>query len=179
MTLYSFPCCDGPISSIVSGGKGAVFGTTRISAFALLSGPGGWTEDVLYDFVSDENPNGVISVGRVLYGTTYQGGASGLGEAFELKPAIGGIWPQTILHNFSGSPNDGSYPRGNLVMDSDGRFYGTTWAGGTANAGTVLVLIPPAEPGGSLWGLHGFRGDFLAALTVLNTQNLQYLIVLE
>jgi uncharacterized repeat protein (TIGR03803 family) len=44
----------------------------------------------------------------------------------------------TVLHSFSGS--DGLYPSGGLVRATNGRFYGTTFQGGTSNDGTVFVI---------------------------------------
>lgn len=51
-----------------------------------------------------------------------------------------------ILHGFIyGSPDDGSHPTGVLVLDSKGNVYGTTFAGGTYNGGTVFELSPGAN----------------------------------
>jgi uncharacterized repeat protein (TIGR03803 family) len=44
-----------------------------------------------------------------------------------------------VLYQFTGNP-DGSAPRGALVRNSAGTIYGTTWSGGTDNAGTVYKL---------------------------------------
>jgi len=46
----------------------------------------------------------------------------------------------TIIHNFSGEPNDGSDPLGGLVQDASGNFYGTTAHGGEFNGGTIFKL---------------------------------------
>src|SRR5580698_4872809 len=166
-TLYSFACCGAPYGSAISGGKGLVYGTSylggsgRGTAFALLSGPHGWTEEVLVDFDSDWNPNGLISVGDMLYGTAYQGdptGPSRYGAVFELTRS-GSTWTQTILYNFTGG-YDGANPESNLVMGSNGALYGTTKSGGLDNQGTVFELAPPAQPGGA-WTetvLHPFTG---------------------
>jgi uncharacterized repeat protein (TIGR03803 family) len=45
-----------------------------------------------------------------------------------------------ILHDFAGSPTDGATPYAPLIQDSNGAFYGTTYMGGTSNAGTVFEL---------------------------------------
>jgi uncharacterized repeat protein (TIGR03803 family) len=54
-----------------------------------------------------------------------------------------------VLHSFQGSPNDGYFPFGAVVLDKQGNVYGTTSGGGTNNAGTVFELTPPATSGGA------------------------------
>jgi uncharacterized repeat protein (TIGR03803 family) len=49
------------------------------------------------------------------------------------------------LHRFSGRP-EGSQPVAGLVFDAAGSLYGTTYAGGASNSGTVFKLTP--KPGG-------------------------------
>ena len=73
-----------------------------------------------------------------LYGTTENGGASGLGTVFELVSASG-TYSQKVLHSFNRS--DGANPSAGLIMDSSGNLYGTTFGGGTSNSGTVFELV--------------------------------------
>jgi uncharacterized repeat protein (TIGR03803 family) len=47
-----------------------------------------------------------------LYGTTLQGGASGLGTVFKMTPT----GTLTTLHSFAGSPTDGALPYPGLVQ---------------------------------------------------------------
>jgi uncharacterized repeat protein (TIGR03803 family) len=89
-----------------------------------------------------------------LYGTTASGGAAGKGNVFELSPAGGGVWTQTILVAFDGS--NGQAP-GALTFDASGNLYGITTLGGANGAGTVFKLSP-----GSPWTLttlHSFGGS--------------------
>lgn len=62
----------------------------------------------------------------------------------------------TLLHDFEASngvtPSDGINPEGALVQGSDGNLYGTTFAGGTDNYGTVFQITPV----GVLTTLHSF-----------------------
>jgi uncharacterized repeat protein (TIGR03803 family) len=69
-----------------------------------------------------------------LYGTTNQGGGSGLGTVFKLDKN----GKETVLHRFSGLP-DGALPGAGLILDAAGNLYGTTAAGGSG-AGTVFKL---------------------------------------
>lgn len=138
------------------GGCGTVFELEHVG--------GGWSHKVLYRFrglpadgafpyanlALDKNGN--------LYGTTQEGGdgrcsSTGCGIVFELTPASGGRWKETVLHSFSGG-DDGAYPYAGVILDAKGNVYGTTGDGGTGSAcqdegcGTVFELTPE---GGGTW----------------------------
>src|SRR5271170_4718798 len=75
---------------------------------ALTDGAFAAREKVLHSFdLSDgaELYSGLIfdSQGN-LYGTTFEGGASGKGRGtvFELSPTSGGSWKETVLYSFTG-----------------------------------------------------------------------------
>jgi uncharacterized repeat protein (TIGR03803 family) len=114
-----------------------------------------WTEKVLYSFLSSNN-DGQDPVASLvsdsagnLYGVTLSGGTYAVGTAFELSPATGGTWTETIIHNFANVANgDGSNPRSNLIFDSAGNLYGVTLLGGVNLGGTVFELSPA---GGGAW----------------------------
>jgi len=98
-----------------------------------------------------------------LIGTTMEGGPVSEGTAFELTPpAAGGAWTETILHAFGCCGPDGFDPAyAGVVAGPNHVLYGTTAYGGTADAGVVYSLTPPAEPGGS-WTetiLYNFLGS--------------------
>ena len=60
-----------------------------------------------------------------------------------------------------GGGSDGGDVYSGVVIGSGGVLYGTTFSGGSANAGTVFSLTPPASPGGA-WTetvLHEFIGE--------------------
>jgi len=66
---------------------------------------------------------------------------------------------ETVLFNFDSASSGGTDPLAGLLRGPSGSFYGTTYTGGTYNAGTVFQLKPPA-PGGS-WTettLYSFNG---------------------
>ena len=75
-----------------------------------------------------------------LYGTTYAGGSTQLGTVYELK-RVGSNYTHNQLHVFAGG-NDGEQPYGGVVFGTDQGLYGTTWAGGASDAGTVFALRP-------------------------------------
>jgi uncharacterized repeat protein (TIGR03803 family) len=77
------------------------------------------------------------------YGITRFGGVAGgpyggYGTAYKITPS--GSF--TLLYDFCQQADcaDGSYPYGGVVQASDGNFYGTTYSGGTYNAGTIFRL---------------------------------------
>jgi uncharacterized repeat protein (TIGR03803 family) len=118
------------------------------------NGSGGWNETVLYSFCSQpscgDGANPTYSyvtfdgLGN-LYGSTWGGGANGLGVVYELS-RIGASWTENVLYNFNGGAGDGSDPGAGVIMDQAGNFYGTTYYGGSGNNGTVFELSP--VPGG-------------------------------
>jgi uncharacterized repeat protein (TIGR03803 family) len=90
-----------------------------------------------------------------LYGAAGSGGTySYYGAVFELSPAVGGGWTETVLHSFNS--NDGNNPAGTLIFDAAGNLYGTTAQGGAHGGGEVFELSPAS---GGVWTasiLHAF-----------------------
>ena len=70
-----------------------------------------------------------------LYGTTYSGGVAGLGVVYKVSAS----GQETVLHSFTGGA-DGSGPYAGVAIDAKGNLYGTTYNGGTANAGVVYKI---------------------------------------
>ena len=71
------------------------------------------------------------------FSKTYQSvlSAYGYGSIFELMPSDGS-YTFTDLHDFTNG-SDGGYPNGDLVLDSNGNIFGTTFGGG---GGVVFEL---------------------------------------
>jgi uncharacterized repeat protein (TIGR03803 family) len=163
--IYSFSVLANgtfPTATVVAADSAGVLGFTEEGGNAFLgtvfaltppSEAGGqWTETDLYDFSSPatgEYPTALIVANGVIYGTTGQGGSANGGDVFSLTPPAspGGPWVETVLYSFAGG-SDGIGPQ-SLQMGPDGIIYGTTGQGGTANAGVVFSLTPPAAPGGN------------------------------
>ena len=75
-----------------------------------------------------------------LFGTTISGGGkcfNGCGTVFEISPIPGGGWSFKTIYVFQSSA-DGYSPWGPLLLGSDGIVYGTTYAGGAYDKGTVF-----------------------------------------
>jgi uncharacterized repeat protein (TIGR03803 family) len=134
--------------------RGGLYGGGVVFELVAPKISGGfWQERILHNFGAGrdgiEPSTDLLLRGGILYGTTIGGGTgdkrnclnSLCGTVFRLmrKP---GAWTETILHSFNG--NDGFGPHGGLVEDDAGNLYGTTFAGGASDLGTVYELSPPA-----------------------------------
>jgi hypothetical protein len=96
-----------------------------------------------------------------VYGTTEQGGArgpsAGDGLVFQLSPARGGRWHESILHRFGGN-DDGIFPTSPTTVDAAGNVYGAVANGGALNGGIVYELSPSS----GRWKydiIHAFNGN--------------------
>jgi len=63
-----------------------------------------------------------------------------------------------ILHGFTGMNGDGGGLQGSVALDEQGNVYGTTFGGGTYNAGTVFELSPAPNAEWNETILHSFDG---------------------
>src|SRR5581483_11267892 len=101
-----------------------------------------------FDGNNGNNPNlPVQAADGNFYGTARFGGVNGFGcqigcgTLYKISPS-GTITP---LHSFAGYPSDGADPRGVLVQGNDGNFYGTTYAGGANNLGSIFKMTPSGQ----------------------------------
>jgi uncharacterized repeat protein (TIGR03803 family) len=124
------------------------------TVFELKKGLGGtFTFLTIHNFdgnVDGQEPYGnlIFDAKGNLYGSTSYGGpVEAQGTVFELSPAAGGIWTESLLHVFEGGLSDGSGPWSGLVFDRAGNLYGTTIAGGQYGGGTVFELTPNGSGG--------------------------------
>ncbi len=153
---FNLPCL--PSGGLVQGSDSNFYGTTEIGGanqdgtVFRISPNGTFTN--LYTFSGNDGagPQDSLVQGNDgnFYGTTLQGGTSSNGTLFRISP--NGNF--TNLYSFAGYPNDGQNPSGELVLGSDGNFYGATVSGGTNGNGIVFRI----SPGGSLTNLYTFAG---------------------
>jgi uncharacterized repeat protein (TIGR03803 family) len=160
--LHSFqwPSTDGlePDDGLVMDSGGNLYGTTSAGGNSTGCGtvfkvtPGG-AETVLYSFsgpdgcnpgeedvtgLSNGGPGLVMDADGNLYGTTYDGGASGQGVVFKMAPN----GTETVIHSFANDGTDGYNPLGGLANDNRGNLYGSTSSGGTSVFGTIFKITP-------------------------------------
>jgi uncharacterized repeat protein (TIGR03803 family) len=127
--------------------------------------------NTLYIFAGPDGANPLAApIGRngVLYGTTYEGGASGFGTVFSLTPPAtpGGSLSEQVLYSFTGQ-SDGGYPTARLLISSSGVLFGTSNdnAQSSYDYSTIFALIPPAAAGGA-WThktVHAIRVGLLGS----------------
>jgi uncharacterized repeat protein (TIGR03803 family) len=151
-TLHNFDGTDGadPEGGLAKGNDGFFYGTTSSDGpdwgtVFRIDRSGGF--QTLYRFNGGNdgaNPQGNL----VLAGDgNFYGVAAGVGPQWGVPAYRGTIYRMTssgeltTLHTFNGE--DGMYPNGGLLLASDGRFYGTTTAGGPYDAGVVFRLTVP------------------------------------
>jgi uncharacterized repeat protein (TIGR03803 family) len=165
-----------PTGSLTIASAGVLYGTSSTGGnndsgvvFKLAQRGSGWVLNPLYDFAAQSDGRSpysgvVIGPNGTLYGTTVQGGSTGGGTVFELRPpltvckAVQCYWNETILHSFAGSPDGANPTYGNLTFDQAGNIYGTAARGGTSNDGVAFEL---AQSGGQ-WAeiiLHSFGSN--------------------
>jgi uncharacterized repeat protein (TIGR03803 family) len=122
---------------------------------------------VVYRFKGDKDggtpQGGLVLLDGNFYGTTTGGGSdacyvsNGCGTVFKLTPS----GSESILHAFTGGPNDGAIPVGGLVV-LNGALYGATSTGGAYNCGLTYYLpcgaVFKLTPSGQEQIIYNFKG---------------------
>ena len=131
-------------------GEGTLFKVnTDGGSFSVLKHFSQLTNDTNTDGAYPEG--GMIVSGSTLYGTAQYGGSAGVGTLFKMDVTGSGFG---VLHSFAGGPGDGTYPSADLTLGG-ATLFGTTWGGGSADAGTVFKVD---TNGGGYTVLKGFAG---------------------
>ncbi len=151
----------------IADNAGNIFGTahdggTDNNGILLSNGPGtiymhaaggNSITAVSFNGANGSGPSGGLIADRAgnFYGTTSAGGAYQQGTVFKFASGSKTI---TALASFNGS--DGADPRGTLIADGAGNFYGTSYSGGTYGDGTIFKLTAGTNV---LTALASFDGD--------------------
>jgi len=166
--LYRFNGLDGayPYGRVALDAAGNVYGTGSAGGahgegvlFRLTPAGGQWAETTLYTFGAPNDglepiAGPILDSAGNLYGTTSYGGTHNRGTVYEISPSGSG-WSESILTNFERGESN---PDGELVFDSAGNLFGTTYLGGAFFSGTVFEL-QPKNGGWQETVLHEFSGD--------------------
>jgi len=126
-----------PLDSLIFDGSGNLYGTAEFGGGAAGAGvvfeltpnaDGSWREKVLHSFSGSDGFAPIAGLtfdhSGNLYGTTFEGGAKGVGVVFKLMPNSNGRWHETVLHAFLDRP--GASPDAGVIFDGAGNLYGTT-----------------------------------------------------
>lgn len=162
-TLFNFAGSTYLTGPLVQGRDGNFYGTSELggtSGYGMifkLTPSGGFSILHSFDSADGSSPASGLLQGSDgdLYGTTYVGGSNsscpnGCGTVFKITLA-GAL---TTLHNFDST--NGANPIAALIQATDGKFYGTTYGGGTGGGwGTVFKMTPA----GTVTTLHSFQGN--------------------
>lgn len=157
-SLLLFDQAGNLYGSALSGGAPGCQGFGCGTIFKLSPLGSGWVEQTLYAFTDGTdgaNPeSGVVmdSSGNIYSATGGTDAAPG-GTVLELSPE-GGDWTFNLIEDLSGA---GPGPTNNLLRDSAGNLYGTTWGDGAYGHGNVFKLTPTAN-GWLYTSLHDFTG---------------------
>jgi uncharacterized repeat protein (TIGR03803 family) len=142
--------------------QGGKYGAASYGYGTVYSLTPNGTEHVLHSFRNNTTDgglpaSGLLNVNGLFYGTTDSGGkyfvagSCNAGTAYSITSS----GQETILHNF-GAKGDGVWPA--VLIYAGGKFYGTTWDGGTsaacisASGGTIFSM----QPNGTERLLHVF-----------------------
>ncbi len=165
-TLYSFcsqaSCTDGSQpGALLEASDGNFYGTTygggSGNGVVFQYSPSTSTYTVLYTFTGAADggePEAQLTEGADgnLYGTTFLGGANGVGTIFQINLSTLAF---TTMTSFQGNDSGDTAP---LYLASDGNFYSTAEYGGPTSVGSFYQYVP----GGAitdLWDFGTTSGD--------------------
>lgn len=153
-----------PYANLVFDSAGNLYGTTAAggkvtegycgtgcgTVFKLSPSGNGWSETILWSFIGTDGATPLAPVvfdsAGNLYGTSQGFTGDTWGSVYELSPASGGTWNETVLHTFpiwSSGGTDGYFPSTGLILDSSGNLFGTTPGGGQSSVGGIIFEIVP------------------------------------
>jgi uncharacterized repeat protein (TIGR03803 family) len=134
----------------LGGGLNPDSGQNKGTVFELMPSGPPWTElcRLSFDdgFYGGYSFAGLVPYSGNLYGVSADAGSGmsgGAGTFFQVNCSANGPSP---LQVFSGTKFDLQGPRGTLVGDGHGNFYGTTATGGLYGYGSVFKVTPSTGP---------------------------------
>jgi uncharacterized repeat protein (TIGR03803 family) len=156
--LHSFtgePDGQTPLGPPIQASDGNFYGTTQTGGannVGTVYKIAGGTLSILYNFkgtTDGDFPSAPLVQGSDgnLYGSAQFTGGKDSGTIFKISTA----GKFTLVHTFAGS-TDGQRPISPLIQGTDGKFYGTTYAGGTNGQGVVFKMTSS----GALTVIHNF-----------------------
>jgi uncharacterized repeat protein (TIGR03803 family) len=169
--LHKFNGANGanPYAGLLRDESGTLFGTTVYGGDTNCIAPYGCgtvfkldktgkKETMLHRFIGipdGESPEALLVEDKAgnLYGTTYVGGAHGLGAVFKVSRA----GKKKMLYSFTGG-SDGCFPYSGVVRDSAGSLYGVAFEGGDGFCNSGKGVVFKVDTSGNETVLHIFSG---------------------
>jgi uncharacterized repeat protein (TIGR03803 family) len=142
-----------------------VLASLLLSAVAVAQSTPAPTLTTLYSFSGGADgalPQGgpLVRDGKHnLYGTASLGGSGGLWVVFKLDKN----GKETVLHAFTGTNGDGSFPGSGLYRDTVGNLYGTTTQGGNSSGQGIVFKVGPTGKERIMYSFSGSDGGFASA----------------
>jgi uncharacterized repeat protein (TIGR03803 family) len=185
--IHGFPGSPGgyyPVGGLTQGKHGYYYGTTYYggatfnagTVYRLFQARGVWVGQTIFTFSGGAlgtYPDSSLTEDAAgnFFGTTYQGGDFNLGVVYELKAGKNDKYSYRVLYSFKGNP-DGNTPYygAGVSLDAKGDLFGTTYYGGTNNAGAAyeLKLTTGHYKERVLWSFGGSGdGSYLRAGVIL------------
>lgn len=149
LKLKSFDSTNGlnPQGSLTEGSDGKLYGTTAYGGtwgngviFSIDPTSSIFTKLKDFDYPTGSRPtdgNLIQASDGKLYGTTNQGGRTGLGVLFAFDPLTYSYLGFDVFDRFNGFQ-----PGGSLIEASNGKLYGMTKLGGTLRNGVIYSFDP-------------------------------------
>ena len=130
-------------------------------AFAWCGLGAGRAQNVVYELLRDFSSPGLINPRRALtvlndgtvYGTAQLGGTGSSGGIFKITS--GGTYSEPVAFAGVGGTPSGAFPDSELTSDGAGQYWGTTFGGGSASAGTVFRFDPALGTAVTMAELNG------------------------
>jgi len=143
-----------PIAGVIMDKGGNLYGTTYngfnpATVFEMTNSGRGWKKRVIYRTPTSGAGLTLDSVGNIFLASYW--------TVLKLSRNDNGSWTGTVIHTFTGYPNDGYWASSHPVFDRAGNLYGATEAGGTSY-GLVYKLIPHKDGTWTEKILHYFQG---------------------
>ena len=143
---------DSPNAPLIQGKDGNLYGTAYLGGFyhdgvygtifELTLPSDGLGSVYSFDGTAGINPAACLAASDGnFYGTTYNGGANGLGTLFEWE--TGGSFIDYVDFTGNGGIDSGANPNTALMEDTNGQLYGLTPGGGANGSGVFYTFTPP------------------------------------
>jgi uncharacterized repeat protein (TIGR03803 family) len=179
-TLATFSGGNGaaPYASLTLDPAGNLFGTTEQgganndgTVFEIAKGSNAVTTLVSFNGTNGQHPYAGLTLDSSgnLYGTTFQGGATGAGTVFRI-----GTGSTTLTTITSLDPQQGLFLPGGVALDASGDLFGATSNGGASGYGIVFEIAAGTNTVMTLASFNSASGESPGSGVTLDTSGNLY-----